>query len=121
MRWAAFIFGELVLLALLAVIVFVGLLYQATSIWIAAPLVMLVAVVAIAIFAKSRPRTARLVTFLAPLALVLPIASVLFSFGAASQGLFAISLFGTAAYYVAGVLLLGAHYLLNAKIRLAGN
>ena len=117
MRWVGYWLVEATTFLLLCALAFIGLLYQPTVVWIAAPLILLAAFVSVGVLAKSKPANARLVIFTAPLALVFPIASFLLSFSTTSRDLLPVSLFWLAAYYAGGVVLLGTHYLLNTRIR----
>lgn len=112
-KLAALILGELAIAGLLAVLLFLVLLYQPAWMWIAAPLVMLGGFVGIIAWAKSDPARARLLTLLCPLAYAVWLLGLGLSIQSGSWKVF----LAAAGYYVVGVILLGAHQLLNAKLR----
>ena len=116
MKFTALVLGEVIVAALLIGLLFVALLFQPTWVWIAAPLVILAAFVGIAVCSKSNKRLAWWMVFLSPLSYVV---SFLFLFVSVKtlpspvwQAFAAVG-----AYYVGGVVLLGAHLWLSAKFR----
>lgn len=111
MKGVGFILGELVIAALLVALLFLALLFQPTWMWVAVGVVMLGAFSGIIAWAKTNPGRARLLVLICPLSYVVYLLAL--GLSAPNPGLF----LTVAAYYAGGVILLGAHQLLNAKAR----
>ena len=112
-RLAAFIVGELVVVALLAVLVFVSLLYQPAWLWVAAPLLVLAGLGVTFFVSKSNKRLAWILVFLCPVAYTAHLLALGLSTQSISLGFF----LAVAAYYGVGVGLFSAHVWLNTKVR----
>lgn len=113
MKIAAFIVGELVVAALLAVLLFIALLYQPGWLWIAAPLFVLAGLVAIVFSAKSKRRLAWTLVFACPAAYTV----YLLVLGLSTQAISGAYFLTVIAYYGLGVGLFSAHLWLNARLR----
>jgi hypothetical protein len=110
---AAFIVGELVVAALLALLLFIALLYQPGWVWIAAPIFVLAGLTVIFFAAKSNSRLAWTLVFACPAAYTV----YLLFLGLSTQAMVAEYFLAVAAYYGVGVGLFSAHLWLNAKLR----
>ena len=110
-RQHGYLLGEVVIAALLAGLLLFELLHQPTGVWMAAPIVISAAYVAIIWLAKRRPGRARLIVLICPLSYSLPILALFMSSGRVAWD----RLLVAAVYYTIGAGLLALHLLLNAR------
>jgi hypothetical protein len=115
-RLAGFIIGELAIVALLAALLFISLLYQPAWLWIAAPLIVLAGLVVMFFVTKSNRRLAWILAFVCPVAYT----AHLLALGLSTQGISPGFFLTVIAYYAIGVGLFSAHFWLNAKVRPGG-
>ncbi len=107
-----YILSDAVVALVLAVMIFVSLLYQPTWAWVIAPIVIGATFIGTFIFQEA-DRIIKLAIYLAPLSLIIFLVFLAFSTENTSWGV----LLAAAAYYAAGVALLSLHRFLVARIR----
>lgn len=115
MKKPIFLLLETGILLLCVILLFLALLYQPNWTWVSVPSLFVVSFVFIAKFSGAKqPSLLWGVVFLAPFGLVAHhIFVIIQTESSISNSFFAIS-----AYYIAGVVLLGAHLIVNIRRRL---
>jgi len=116
MKRAAFIVAEGIIAGLLIALLFLSLLFQPSWIWIAAPLVMLLAFVGIIYFAKRNTRWAWGLVFFSPLVYIAFFLNLFVSIQSPPPEAWSAYVV-VATYCAGGVILLAAHLFLNKRVR----